>query len=680
MDIRCEKCGTEYILNDAQIPPDGIRVKCETCQHIFYVSPYEDDEEDAADAESPEPEEPQKEFMIRRKAGGSILRFVELDTLHQWIRDGVVGPQDEIGTTGDAWAELGRVPELQEIFAEVRASRPSTGKRSRVSVEREAREPSRISTNPSAMAIADDREPELGAADLRSLRNDPIVTREFPSDPAPRAARRRWPWVVGISVLVIGGCLGLLFATGILPSPFPGKSRGNLPQEKIVVPDDDNAKVEEARKQMEVGTAAGYSAAAYVLQECKTPACREHAALALALWAYVLDEDVAIFISKLPPQMSDEEKKQRASKLHDEMRAKARQALDTAQSVSPETVLSLSATGIAQVLLDEPGSNVSIEKAGLKDKKNPYYILAKALYFQNNGDLKRAIATLEPLTQAHSSAENAGIIFHYALGRMATRMQDFARAAKEMDYVCNQRPDHLVACQLAADLASLPAGPVADTMTPPDAMAPETDMPPDMVPSPMPDTSIPDSTASVDDERGNFDYDTYYSKAEQYYRAGDKASAKKYYLKAASKDPTSVDAFNGAAYCDLDTGNAMASIPNFRKALALVPNFTKAQYGLAEALYQTGQKHEALSAYRRFLQLNPPESPLLQRARMMVSMLENELGVARPPEMTEPAPMEPEMTEPAPMEPEMTEPAPMEPEMTEPAPMEPEMTEPAPNE
>ena len=677
MDIRCNQCGSEYFLNDSQIPPDGIRVKCETCQNIFFVSPYGDDEP-AEDSEEPEEEEsePAKEFMIRRRKG-SILRFTELETLHEWILDGTVGPKDEIGTNEENWAELSMVPELKEVFARVRPrSSGQQPRRTSTTPMAAAREPSAVSSPPARTAAArnDENEPGMGSKSFRQLDREqsrepgrvrepsaarsprdleaePVVTREVATadDFEPVARRASWPWVVGVIVLVAGVSMGGLFALGVLPSPFPGKSRGQLPPDPPQQNTEDQ-KVTEARKQMDVGTAAGYSAAISVLQSCEKQDCRELVALSQALWAYVLNEDLEIFIAKLPPELTDQEKKTRSDGLRKEVMTRARLALDAAKGVSEESAVQLAAMGIAQVLLTEPGANVTIEKAGLKDPKYPYFHFAKAFYIQAAGDPRKASEIFEKIART-ATPDNQLIIFHYALGRAAIRMQDFARAGKALDHVCNQRPDHLVACQLAAEMVGKAAG--APPVDPNAPVTPGMDVPPTDPAVVTPGMDVPMDPTMPGDDRGDFDYDTYFSKAEQHYKAGDKARAKTYYLKAGQKDPTSVDAFNGAAYCDLDTGNAAGSIPNFRRALALVPNFTRAQYGLAEALYQTGQKSDALSAFKRFLQLNPPGGHNVPRARMMVTQLEQELGISTP----EPAMTEPEMTEPEMTEPEMTEPA-----------------------
>ena len=37
MDVRCEKCGTEYELDESRLKPGGVTVKCTTCGHMFKI-------------------------------------------------------------------------------------------------------------------------------------------------------------------------------------------------------------------------------------------------------------------------------------------------------------------------------------------------------------------------------------------------------------------------------------------------------------------------------------------------------------------------------------------------------------------------------------------------------------------------------------------------------------------
>src|SRR3954462_1238379 len=37
MDVRCERCKTQYDLDDSRISETGVTVQCTTCHHVFVV-------------------------------------------------------------------------------------------------------------------------------------------------------------------------------------------------------------------------------------------------------------------------------------------------------------------------------------------------------------------------------------------------------------------------------------------------------------------------------------------------------------------------------------------------------------------------------------------------------------------------------------------------------------------
>jgi len=125
MDVGCPKCQTEYELDDARVPEDGVTVKCTTCNHVFRVKkkslvvtlPVRDG--DAAQRAQPAselpPAPPSREWKIRQP-GGNVFTCRELTTLQKWIIEGKVGRDDEISLSGDTWKRLGNIPELASFF------------------------------------------------------------------------------------------------------------------------------------------------------------------------------------------------------------------------------------------------------------------------------------------------------------------------------------------------------------------------------------------------------------------------------------------------------------------------------------------------------------------------------------------------------------------------------------
>src|SRR6266545_4811657 len=57
MDVRCEKCQTEYELDESKLKPGGVTVKCTTCGHMFKVRgrPPQSDARAAAAPVTPAP-------------------------------------------------------------------------------------------------------------------------------------------------------------------------------------------------------------------------------------------------------------------------------------------------------------------------------------------------------------------------------------------------------------------------------------------------------------------------------------------------------------------------------------------------------------------------------------------------------------------------------------------------
>lgn len=119
MDVRCDKCGTEYEFDENRVGPNGVTVKCTHCGHVFKVRRA------AASIRSAIPRAstaigtgPQggKEWLVR-KPDGQMIAFRELTTLQKWIVEGRVHRDDEISKNGETWKRLGNIMELEPFFS-----------------------------------------------------------------------------------------------------------------------------------------------------------------------------------------------------------------------------------------------------------------------------------------------------------------------------------------------------------------------------------------------------------------------------------------------------------------------------------------------------------------------------------------------------------------------------------
>src|SRR5215470_1178267 len=116
MDVRCEKCHTEYELEESKVTEAGVTVKCTSCGNLFKIK---------RKGAQPPPRPPELPpttadsggMWLIRSPGGENRRFRELTTLQQWIVERKVTRDTEISRTGDSWKKLGDITELASFFA-----------------------------------------------------------------------------------------------------------------------------------------------------------------------------------------------------------------------------------------------------------------------------------------------------------------------------------------------------------------------------------------------------------------------------------------------------------------------------------------------------------------------------------------------------------------------------------
>jgi len=118
MDVRCEKCLTEYEFDDAKVTEAGVTVKCTTCGFVFkvkrMVAPLPPGHVDELAPDQAHFDR-SREWKIRQ-ANGSIFTCRELTTLQKWIIERKIAREDEISLSGDQWKRLGDIPELAGFF------------------------------------------------------------------------------------------------------------------------------------------------------------------------------------------------------------------------------------------------------------------------------------------------------------------------------------------------------------------------------------------------------------------------------------------------------------------------------------------------------------------------------------------------------------------------------------
>jgi predicted Zn finger-like uncharacterized protein len=157
MDVRCEKCQTEYELDESRLKPGGVTVKCTNCGHMFKIRkrtptnvglPAVTADEAETTRREPSPSSPQRlqtppsgtsradsvlgdgtpgaiadggsgpterQWLVRLE-NGEQKTCRELATLQQWIVAGVATRESLISRSGKTWKRLGDIAELSQYF------------------------------------------------------------------------------------------------------------------------------------------------------------------------------------------------------------------------------------------------------------------------------------------------------------------------------------------------------------------------------------------------------------------------------------------------------------------------------------------------------------------------------------------------------------------------------------
>jgi predicted Zn finger-like uncharacterized protein len=107
MDVRCERCQTEYEVEDAKVSDLGTEVQCSDCGHRFVAKrPSGSGEDKGASSD---------EWLLETVAGQSH-KFENSFLLQKWIVERRVTREDRISRNGQPWQRLAEVAEVAPFF------------------------------------------------------------------------------------------------------------------------------------------------------------------------------------------------------------------------------------------------------------------------------------------------------------------------------------------------------------------------------------------------------------------------------------------------------------------------------------------------------------------------------------------------------------------------------------
>jgi predicted Zn finger-like uncharacterized protein len=112
MDVRCDRCQTEYELEDDSVAEGGASVQCTTCGHTFIVSRGK---RDITPTPGPTTEMAAPSWLLTTEEG-KTHRFRDPTTLQKWIVERRVGRADRVTAPGAPPRRLGDMDELRPFF------------------------------------------------------------------------------------------------------------------------------------------------------------------------------------------------------------------------------------------------------------------------------------------------------------------------------------------------------------------------------------------------------------------------------------------------------------------------------------------------------------------------------------------------------------------------------------
>jgi predicted Zn finger-like uncharacterized protein len=556
MDVRCDRCQTEYELDDEIVTDAGASVQCTTCGHTFFVrrqgrgapasstaSRTESSASGSVSAAHPAPESglaaaggpfpdlaPAAPEWTLDTEDGKLHRFRELNTLQKWIVERKVTREDRVAHSGGPWRTLGEIPELGPFFAVVEEA-----DRARV---RGAKAP----------AASGER-----------------ATRVGPAGASPQATRPG-----GFSAVTSGAASGrssevdddpmeptLSFTVPVAEAFRRASEDGPTVPDRRVFDSGPAPKVGDARARTEASAS----------REPSVPA------------------------SVPPPVPVD-----------------APRASGRGSSTTGPLPLGATPSGSFAPLNPHgmgPSSSAKVRQAAITENIFPTDAVAEL------SDL----ALLQPRRRRLGFVWALVVVLLVGGGAGYLWWRSFSESGHRSETVAERQ---VASAETPAAPAPLPppAEPVkgTDTAT---AMAPATPPPTLPPPTPLPAPAArapveaphpagsPAERPAAGGEGRPVSYEKLVVEGNRLLARGSVAKASKLFDQALTMRPDGVMALTGTAYVHLDRQRQLKAIDFFQRALAVDPTHGPALFGIAEAYRAQGDAPEALAAYRQYLALAP---------------------------------------------------------------------------
>jgi predicted Zn finger-like uncharacterized protein len=660
MDVRCEKCGTEYEFDNERVTEEGVTVKCSTCGHLFKIrkksfvltEPVVLGKKGADEG---------RNWMIRR-GDGTILSFKELTTLQKWIVERKVAREDEISKSGETWKRLGSIAELASFFQVVDQASSATapGLPAQLPIQ-QSPAPATGSTQPLPAAMpaasvptpvdiptssaaqytaespaqpADQALPaeEVAPAPASAPIDVPPASPETGGEPDSwgemppdddddmiekwkRRGRRKWYFIVPFIAIVLG--LGgwylvskdsFMKVVGMITgqrAEIPPQAKSLLESGLAHLLKDSANELAAAKKDINAAiekAAGNYPEAMATLAEVDVTQADENRQK-----IGMLDEQITQLQKKI-----DELKPTNGKEPDDKVAAEIAPLHNQKVDLQRER---LKLTDAARKDLEEAKRLIDAS-VGLAEKNVvPKYALADYIRVmsRDRAGVEAALREASALTKG----ENPWILFIDGAslaedpGSLMAAFEKLNRAVALEPRMVRAR--YLLAKVLAAlkrpDEAKLQAERVLQD-SPDHELAKQ--LLASLQPKPKPE---PKSETKPAEPGQPTTYEGWKNLADALQEKGLVGKALKAYDKALELKPEDVEALNGKGLCHLDNGSYGMAITWFRRALKKNPRFADAIMGLAESYKYQGNKEQARTYYQRYLDVLPggPEAAVARR-------------------------------------------------------------------
>ncbi len=664
MDVKCEKCGTEYEFDDRKISEAGITVKCTNCGHLFKVVRQRVSAVRAdAEGSSREMPGPRRVPWMIRNGRGEVKEFKDLATLQQWIAQGKVSPADQISKSGETWKPLSSIIELSGMFVApvIQTTStapppppPATAEDIMPSGQFKLEGPSDLGTpSPGIVRPIGSPLPGHPAGVHLGAQATPMQTSQtpYPGTPAPSTAPfgspvyPSTPYETGqyrVGQVVTGAHHP--GATGFGGEPSSSTFRFEDAGPPGYARPDQGAARGFAMGVLATVALAGVAYFAYDQwsdRRATPPAAQPAPAATVPSGSLAAPAPPpAETIVGAPAQAEG------LAGLGATLAAAERQleALgpqgEPAQRAAAQARAASAAIGLAEYarLADRPAdlknATAHVEAAEALAPDAPATRLARLDLARVSGAVPAAQAALIAAKGVNADPDTlrwqaAALTLHAAEGaaeaakklsalpaalQKAPRVRFLTaaalarsaqpdRARAQLRLLLTERPDHEPADALLRALAAA-APPVAGSAPSQPAAAATgaavSAAPPSVAPSVAAAAAREAPPAARNAEPGG-NYDALMRKGSAALERGRTQQARRYFDAALKKNPRSPEPWSNLAWCDLDEGQTSSAIRRFQQALERSSRYADAMFGLANAFEKSGRRADAVAAYERYL-------------------------------------------------------------------------------